>query len=206
MSSINKNQVLLYGASGHAKVISSILESNSIIVNAIFDDFNDDALLNKYKIIYKYKSDYKPEFPMLISIGDNKIRKRVSANVSHSFTMAIHPSSIIDDVSKIGSGSVIFQSAIIQRDALIGRHCIINTNSSVDHDCMIEDFVHVSPSATLCGNVFVGEGTHIGAGATVIPNIKIGKWCIIGAGAVIISDIPDNSVVVGNPGRIIKCI
>jgi acetyltransferase-like isoleucine patch superfamily enzyme len=38
----------------------------------------------------------------------------------------------------------------------------------------------------------------------VIKGIKIGTWAIIGAGAVIINDIPDNAVVVGNPGRIIK--
>jgi acetyltransferase EpsM len=50
----------------------------------------------------------------------------------------------------------------------------------------------------------VGEGSQVGIGATVIQGIKIGKWSVIGAGAVIISDVPDYSVVVGNPGRIIK--
>ena len=74
----------------------------------------------------------------------------------------------------------------------------------MDHDCSLEDFVHICPHATLCGNVSVGEGTQIGAGATVIQGIKIGKWCMIGAGAVIIEDVPDYSVVVGVPGKVIK--
>lgn len=200
------NKVLLYGASGHAKVVCSIFESMNIIVNAIFDDFRSDDLLNSYKILRGYDSAIEPDLPILISIGDNKIRKRISETVSHYFSTAIHSSSIIDDVSKIGTGTAIFQKATIQRDVIIGRHCIINTNASIDHDCIIDDFVHISPSATLCGNVKIGEGSHVGAGAVVIPNIKIGKWCVVGAGAVVTKNIPDYSLVLGVPGKIIKIL
>lgn len=196
------NKVLLYGASGHAKVICSIFESMNIIVNAIFDDFTNDSFLNSYKIVRGYDCAIEAHLPILISIGDNKIRKRISETVSHSFSTAIHSSSIIDDMSKIGAGTAIFHSTIIQRDVIIGRHCIINTNASIDHECIIDDFVHISPSATLCGNIKVGEGSLIGANSTILPNITIGKWCIIGAGAVITKDIPDNSLVVGVPGKI----
>lgn len=198
------NKTLLYGASGHAKVICSIFESMNVIVESIFDDNNRNKLLNNYKVINGYDSKYEADLPILISIGDNMIRKRISERVSHSFSKAIHSTSIIDDISNVGLGTAIFHSVTIQRDAIIGKHCIINTNASVDHDCLIEDFVHISPSATLCGNVKVGEGTQIGAGATIIPNIKIGNWCVIGAGSVIINDIPDFSVVVGTPGKVIK--
>ncbi len=55
----------------------------------------------------------------------------------------------------------------------------------------------------------VEEGAHVGTGAIVIPGIKIGKWCTIGAGAVVVKDVPDNAVLVGNPGDIkykCKCI
>ncbi len=201
---MRNKKILLYGASGHAKTISSIFESMGIVIDGIFDDYTKVELLNNYRVIAGYDRNYKPNLQVLISIGDNAIRKRVSELVSHSFTKAIHSSSIIDDFSKVGIGTAIFQGAIIQRDTLIGRHCIINTNASVDHECIIDDYVHISPSATLCGNVSVGEGTHIGAGATVIPNIKIGKWSIIGAGAVITRNVPDYSLIVGVPGRIIK--
>ena len=52
--------------------------------------------------------------------------------------------------------------------------------------------------------VKVHEGTHIGAGATILPNISIGKWCVIGAGAVITQNLPDYSLVVGVPGKVIR--
>ena len=199
-----KKQVLLYGASGHAKVICSVLEANNIFIDAIFDDFNNQPFLSNYKIINKYNSNYRLDLPIIISIGNNKIRKNISKNIQHNFITVLHPSSITDKSVRIGYGCVAFHYSIIQRDTIIGNHCIINTNASVDHECILNDFVHVGPSATLCGNVHVGEGTHIGAGATILENIKIGKWCIIGAGAVITKDVPDYSLLVGIPGRIIK--
>jgi sugar O-acyltransferase (sialic acid O-acetyltransferase NeuD family) len=200
---ISKNKTLLYGASGHAKVICSIFESNDVVVAGIFDD-NENIVLDKYYVINGYDCFYEPELPVLISIGDNSIRKQISEKVSHSFSTAIHFSSVIDDVTKIGLGTAVFHSATIQRDTLIGKHCIINTNASVDHDCIIEDYVHVAPSATLCGNIKVGEGTLIGANSTILPNITIGKWCVIGAGAVVTNNIPDYSLVVGVPGNIVR--
>lgn len=198
------NKVILYGASGHAKVISSIIEALDKQVDIIIDDNEKIKNLNQYNVQTGYDKNYEPLIPFIISIGDNKLRKKISEKISHPFTVLIHPSSIIDKNTKIENGSVVFHNAIVQRDSIVGKHCIINTNASIDHDCIINDFVHISPSVTLCGNVKVGEGSHIGAGATIIPNINIGKWCVIGAGAVITKDVPDYSLVVGIPGKIIK--
>lgn len=203
---MSNSSIILYGASGHAKVISSIIESMNLTIDIIFDDNEKITNLNQYSVLIGYDKHYNPNKPIIISIGDNKTRKIISKKISHPFTTLIHPSSLVDKNVKIDNGSVVFHNAIIQRDTIVGKHCIINTNASVDHDCLINNFVHISPSATICGNVSIGEGTHIGAGSTVIPNIKIGKWCVIGAGAVITKDIPDYSLVVGVPGKIIKTL
>lgn len=198
------NNLLLYGASGHAKVICSIIESLKFTVSGIFDDDQRISKLNNYDVIGPYFSDFQPESSLIISIGDNSIRKKVSDKITHKFCTIVHSKSEIDKLVKIGEGTIVMQNVVIQRDSIIGKHCIINTSASIDHDCVIGDFAHISPSATLCGNVEIGEGTHIGSGATIIPNIKIGKWCKIGAGGVVISDVPDYSIVVGVPGKIIK--
>jgi sugar O-acyltransferase (sialic acid O-acetyltransferase NeuD family) len=202
--SVNINETLLYGASGHSKVICSIFEAMKVRVDCIFDDYKKINLLDNYKVLSVYSHDYKPNFSLLISIGDNKTRKKISERVFHSFSTAIHPTSIVDKITHIDNGTAIFHGVIIQRDVKIGKHCIINTNASIDHECKIDDFVHIAPSATLCGNIQVGEGTLVGANATILPNIQIGKWCIIGAGAVITKNIPDHSFVCGVPGKIIK--
>ena len=50
----------------------------------------------------------------------------------------------------------------------------------------------------------IGNNVSIFTGAIIIGDITIGNNCVIGAGSVVVKDIPDNSVVVGNPGKIIK--
>ena len=198
--------MILYGASGHAKVVIDCLESQKEIVTGIFDDDLSKKDLLNYNVIGKYSDHLFLDEELIISIGDNEIRKKVSKVITHKFGMVVHVSATISKNVSIGDGTVVFHNSILQSSVKAGKHVIINTAASVDHDCKIDDFVHISPNATLCGNISIGEGTHIGAGAVIIPNIKIGKWAIIGAGAVVTKDVEDYAVVVGNPARKIKTL
>lgn len=192
----------LYGASGHAKVIIDILRDAGEPIEGLFDDNKEVKQLLSYPV---YTTD-KVTGLLIVSIGDNKTRKRIVDSLSVEFGGVIHPSAIVSPLSDVEEGTVVMQGAIIQSCAVIGKHCIINTAASVDHDCKVGDFVHISPKATLCGNVEVGEGAWIGAGAIVIPGVKIGKWCVIGAGSVVTKDIPDYSLAAGNRCKVIKKI
>ncbi|WP_415328645.1 acetyltransferase [Chryseobacterium sp. MMS23-Vi53] len=193
----------LFGASGHGKVVADIAIDKGISITAFIDDDTNKIECYGFPVIQKIMDS---KIPLIITIGDNLIRKKIAGKIINNLETLIHSRSIVSPTSKIGKGSVIMGGVTINADSFIGEHCIINTNASIDHECYIENFVHVSPNAALAGNVQVGEGSHIGIGATVIQNIKIGKWCIIGAGAVILKDVPDYSVIVGNPGRVIKNI
>lgn len=195
--------MVLYGASGHARVIRDILISEGKEIKAFFDD-NKNINIFESLPVYRYDKNLFPDEELIISIGDNLARKRVSCKVFHRFGTSFHNSAIIGSFVKIEFGTVFMQGSIVQSNVQIGKHVIVNTSASVDHDCVINDFVHISPNATLCGNIIVGEGSHIGAGSTIIPGVKIGKWCTVGAGAVVVKDVPDYAVVVGNPARIIK--
>lgn len=196
--------MLIYGASGHGKVIASCLKKSSIDIEGFFDDgVTFDEFLS-YPIFGGYDASIKPHMELVIGIGDNKTRKFLAGKCKHTFGKVIAQSAMVDDSAVIGEGSVIFHNSIIQIDSKIGMHCIINTGSSIDHDCKIGDFVHISPQSTICGTVEIGDSTHVGANATIIPNLKIGSNSIIGAGSVVINDIPDNVTVVGNPAKIIK--
>lgn len=52
----------------------------------------------------------------------------------------------------------------------------------------------------------VGNNVWIGGNVVVLPGVKIGDHCVIGAGSVVTKDIPDNSVAVGNPCKVIRKI
>ncbi|MCS3871079.1 acetyltransferase EpsM [Chryseobacterium ginsenosidimutans] len=193
----------LFGASGHGKVVADIAIENGIEITAFIDHDVNKTECYGFPVIHNIIDKEKP---LIITIGDNLARKKIAEKIANKVEKLIHPKSIISHTSKIGKGTVVMGGVTINADGFIGEHCIINTNSSIDHECHIEDFVHISPNVALAGNIYIGEGSHIGIGAAIIQNINIGKWCVIGAGAVILKDVPDYSVVVGNPGRIIKKI
>jgi acetyltransferase EpsM len=197
---LNKD-IIIYGASGHGKVIMDAITSCGHEVNLFIDD---NKAINKFMnrdVIHETHH----ENTYVIAIGNNTVRKKVAANTSLQFAEPIiHSSAVLSSYVEIEKGTVVLAGAVINSSVKIGSHVIINTSAVVEHDCIIHDFAHISPQATLCGSVEVGQGTQIGAGATVLPNLKIGEWCAIGAGAVVIKDVPDGATVVGNPGRIIK--
>lgn len=197
-------EVYLYGGSGHGKVIKDIAVNSNITVIAFVDDNPKSSTLLDVSIFKTSELEDIDDKEFVISIGNNKVRKRISEKLTKIGEAIIDPSSKISDFTTIGIGTVVMPSVVVNSDTIIGKHVILNTGAIIEHDCKIGNFTHISPNATITGGVSVGEGTHIGAGAIVIPGINIGKWVTVGAGAVIINDIPDNTIVVGNPGKIIK--
>lgn len=194
--------MILFGASGHSKVVLDILISRGIKVDSIIDD---NPMVEEIFGVPVFKSsDQNVNQDAIISIGNNKSRQTLSEKYNFNYICAIHPKATISKFASIGKGTVIMANAAINPGAEIGQHCIINTAAVVEHECKIGDFVHISPNASLAGNVTVEEGAHIGIGSSIIQGVKIGKWAIVGAGAVILKDVPDYATIVGNPGKIIK--
>jgi len=95
------------------------------------------------------------------------------------------------EVIRIGAGSNVQENSVIHVDpgfaATIGKNCTIGHKVML-HGCSI------------------GENTLIGMGAVVLNGAKIGKNCLIGAGALITEGkiIPDGSLVMGSPGKVVR--
>jgi acetyltransferase EpsM len=198
------NKLYLYGASGHCKVIIDILKSNNESVEIILDDNPKILSLLGIPVVHASSCTDLIDKKVLITIGDNSVRKEISKGINTHFHITIHAKAIVSAYATVGPGTVVMAGAIINAATSIGKHCIVNSGAVIEHDCVVQDFVHISPNVSLAGDVTVGTGSHVGIGTSVIQGIKIGKWSIIGAGAVIIKDVPDYAVVVGNPGKIIK--
>lgn len=198
-------KISIYGASGHSKVILDLLYAQQQGQLGYLLDDNTSITSHMGFPVHSPSPERLKAHPLILGIGDNETRRRLSQTLAVDYAAAlIHPSAICSPSCQIGEGTVVMPAAVINADTHIGRHAIINTAAVIEHDCRLGDFVHVSPNAALAGGVEVGSGTHIGIGAQVIQGISIGKNCRIGAGAVIIKDVPDGVTLVGNPGRIIK--
>ncbi len=198
------NKIILYGAGGHCKVIIDILECLQICVKTIVDDNPLSSELMTNSVVCASNFSFKSTHNVIISIGNNNIRRELSKKLNVTFEKAIHPKASFSKHSVVGEGTVIMAGAIVSPNVKIGKHCIINSSAVVEHDSVIEDFVHICPSASLAGGVVIGEGTQVGIGATIIQDVIVGKWVVIGAGTVVLNNVPDYSVVVGNPGKVIR--
>ena len=197
--------VYLYGAGGHCKVVIDALHrENKFQIKQILDDAPLDNMILGISVSKNFNEDDFSDKNCIITIGNNQIRKKIANLFKANYIMTIHPNAIVSKFAKVGKGTQIMAAAVVNSDALIGEHCIINTGAIIEHDCILGDYVHISPNATLGGNVTVGELSQVGIGATIIQNITIGKNVMIGAGAVIIENIPDNAIVVGVPGKVVK--
>lgn len=204
-----QKKVIIFGASGHARVIADIIKKSGDEIVGFLDDnadiqgntiFDGKIVLGdtSEESVKKYSDCY-----FIIGIGSNRVRKIISEKYSNlKWYTAIHPNAIIGSNVEIGEGTVLMAGTVINIGTKIGKHCIVNTCSSLDHDNLIEDFVHISPGAHLAGTVKVMECTWICTGVTVINNITIEKNNIIGAGAVVVKNIEDcNKTYIGIPAH-----
>ena len=103
-------------------------------------------------------------------------------------------------------GADIFNHCFLGSEVRIGKGTLVNSGAQVHHEVSIGDFCEISPKAVILGAAKIGDQTRIGASATILPQIEIGNNVIIGAGSVITKDVPDNVVVVGVPGRVVKVL
>jgi acetyltransferase-like isoleucine patch superfamily enzyme len=128
----------------------------------------------------------------------------------------------IGDETKVGT------FVEIQKNASVGRRCKISSHTFICEGVTIEDFVFVGHGVTFVNDSFprattetgelqtaadwkvettvVKKGASIGSGATILSNVTIGERAIVGAGSVVTRDVPADTIVAGNPAKVLRSI
>jgi acetyltransferase EpsM len=206
-----QSELIIWGASGHARVVADIVRcENRYSIAGFLDDLHPERAGETFEgapILGGRDRLDGLHSAVIIAFGDCAARLEAARFVAAKgleLAKAIHPSAVIAASARIGAGSVVAANAVVNPGAVVGENAIINTAASVDHDCAIGDGAHICPGVHLAGNVRVGEATWIGIGATVADGRTIGSGTIVGAGAVVVSDIPGGVVAFGVPARVTR--
>lgn len=129
---------------------------------------------------------------------------------------------------KIGSNCIIGSYVYIDSGVTIGKNVKIQNAAHIFHGATIEDAVFIGPGVIFTndkipraitpdgkfktdsdwtvGTITVKYGASIGAGSIILPDVTIGKYAMIGAGAIVTRDVPDYSLVIGCPGKIVGTV
>jgi acetyltransferase-like isoleucine patch superfamily enzyme len=99
-----------------------------------------------------------------------------------------------------GSSIVAHHSIVIEDDVWTGHHVHI-TDGNHDYTDLAQP---IARQAQPPAQVHIGAGSWLGHGVVVLPGARIGRHCVIGAGSVVTHSIPDHSVAVGIPARVIR--
>lgn len=214
-----KNLIIL-GGSGIGMIACSIANDlgNYNILGFLNDVLPIGTLIGKYNKIptigttddlEKFiKDDNNYFFVAYVGMqNEEKVYNKLeSFNIpSHRYATLIHPSAIIPKgFCKIGNGVMMAPLSQLSPDTTIEDNCILLPNSFVGHDSTLRRFAHVASNAVVGANVDVGRAVHVGTNSTIREKIKIGDFSLIGSGAVVLNDVEPNSIVVGNPARILR--
>lgn len=111
----------------------------------------------------------------------------------------------------IGDGTQIGRNVMISaaKGINIGKKCLISYNVSfLDHDHNFEN-LETSPLDSGIGEskeILIEDNCFIGAHSFILKGVHLGKHCVVGANSVVGDSFPDNSVIAGNPAKLIRII
>jgi acetyltransferase EpsM len=128
------------------------------------------------------------------------LRDRVAAYGLQLLTI-VHPRAFVSPTARLGVGCLVKAGAVVDAGAALGDCCIVDNGAIVAHDARIGDGCHLAPGATLAGDCHIGPRALIGTGAALSAHVRIGSDAIVTPGAVVVRDVPNGTIVEGNPAR-----
>jgi len=205
-------RIVIVGAGGFGKEVAWLAEYCGYKVHGFLDDSDDskNQIVYKLPVLGNVQDSLKyAQYEFIIAIGNPRVRERLVNKVSEiskdiSFATLIHPDCVMSDTVLISEGCIIASKCLLTVDISLGKHCVLNVGVTVGHDSNVGDFSTLAPKVNICGNVTIGDLVEIGTASSVVQSANVGDNSMVCMGSIVLKDVEDNTVVMGNPARVIK--
>ncbi|GAA5036811.1 transferase [Marivirga lumbricoides] len=205
--------IAILGAGGFGKEVNLIVQQlikkyNDYNFIGYFDDEDkSNELGKKYLGDIERLNNWNDPISIAIAVGNGQTRQKIVDkidNIKVRYVTLISPYAILNDIIKVGKGSIICAGANLTTNIEIGDFVIVNLNATIGHDCQLTDYSSVMPGANLAGNVTLGKKAFVGSGANILNGLKMGENSILGSGAVLTKDLDANNVAIGVPAKTVR--
>ena len=214
-------KVIILGGIGAGLIAASIID--------LYDDMELLGFINKTEPIGKEFGDFERKFKVIgrdsdipeflkdentyvfSAFLDMKHKKDSYSRLKQlgvpesKFINLIHPTAIIPKgYCKIGHGVMFAPLSQLSPDTTVSNNCMLLANSFLGHNSFMDEFSSIATNSVVGAHVHIGKGVHVGSNATIRETVKIGDFSFIGMGAVVLEDVPEHSIVVGNPAKVLR--
>lgn len=212
-----EKEIFILGVGHNTAVYIELAESCGYKICGLYH-YNDDRTgeeIHGHKIIGSTKllleNNSLEDLNFALSMGNNNIRSDLFKSIRSKggkIPNLIHPKAIVSKYSEIGEGVVIHANSVIQPDVRIMNNSVISYNASISHTSSIGESSYVAFGSCIGAYVKIGNYVLVGQASSIVSGKVefIGDNSIIGAGSVVIQDVESNSIVAGNPAKLLKKI
>ena len=179
-----------------------------------FAELSENCIIQENVILgLKYKEDCQK-----VKIGNNAIIRSgtiIYADVVAGDHFQTGHNVVIREKTTFGSFIVVGTNTVIDGHVTVGNFVKIESNCYIPTHVIIGSYVFIGPGVVLTNDKYpqkmrdkykpegpiIEDGVTLGAGVIVLPGIKIGKGSFVAAGSVVTKDVPEGTVVCGNPAK-----
>ena len=212
--------VIILGGSGAGMIAASVIERSSELnlLGFLNDNLEKGDYIGKFKKfpvlgktadVIKYIEETDAFFFVAYEgirnpYNSYKAWKNLPIPKDRYINIIDNQATVPEEFLQLGKGILAAPYVQISPDAIISDNVMLLGNAFVGHDSFVGEFSHITTNAVVGSFVHVGKGVTVGINSTIRERVHIGDFALIGAGSVVTKDVPPNTIVCGNPARVLR--